>query len=195
MAIDSRPPVTLYPQGIVNVPLEIGPTAVQRRGALYRDNRRTKVGGVYYGPFAVFSFNCSLNQTPRERVDGTGSPQLYLYMRAGDEWRLWTTKCGDEYMRRFAAQVGWRGGVHSQAALNSMGAGLRGAVINVQTGGRAQEEATAQRQRETKAAEDEASKGAGGGTGGGAALAGLPTWALPAGIGAGVLALAWYRRG
>ena len=189
MAIDSRAPVTLYPQGVVSVPLEIGPTAVQGRPAVYRDERRTKVDGVYYGPFALFTMNCS------------SGPQLYLYMRAGDEWRWWSTRCGGAFMTRFVSQVGWPGDwlhqVDNPAALNSIAAGIRGALINLQTGGRAQEEATAQRHRETKAKDDEASKGAGGGIiggGAGAALAGLPTWALPAGIGAGVLALAWYRR-
>lgn len=198
MAIDNRPPMTLHPQGVVVVPLERGPDRVQGRGPLYRDDRRTQVGGIYYGPFVLFSFNCSQNQTAQEAREGWGSPQLYLYMRAGDEWKLWTTTCGDEYMRRFAAQVGWRGtrgdsAIISQRALNSMASALRGTLINIQTGGQAQKEATEQRHREQRAKEDKASKGDTNG-GGGGFVEELPPWAIPAGIGAGLLALVWYRR-
>ena len=181
----------LYDQGRVTVS-GAAPTRVQGRSVLYSNltSWETDRGDVL-GPFYLFSYNAR------------GGAQLYLYLRANNEWYLYTTGINTPYMEEWKRRVGWRGGIVSQSALNAMGLDLRDRVARAVEGTLASE----QRQADVARQEDKAQRSvprSGVPRAGAAPSAGqqqmagvLPTWVRPVGAAAAVIlgAMWWGQRG
>ena len=190
---------TLHDQGVVPMGSDrqgVGPRTVQGRSALYINQTRwPTAAGDILGPFYLFSFNANRG------------PQLYLYLKANDDWYLYTTGINDAYMREWVRRVGWRQGIISQSALNAMALDLRDRV------GRAVEGSLAQVARAAQVTAQESraySSTPGGGIGtkprppaarararGAGGAGALPTWVRPVGAAAAVIlgAMWWGQRG